>query len=257
MGKSNTKSSKNYLVSAVFGVIVIAIVQKWWPGLIPWATFDLWTPKGTLGEWLRVAWPVFAWGCGLNLVIQIINWIGNSSPKTGILRTVLRLQNPSPAQILGGGTLISIWEGVVEEISFRWLIFYATIGTVTLGNFLFFGWLGFGFQEWFHMNVWGPFADWTTLGCLKEYIFFPTGDSDTTLSWAVGAAMLSTNAFFRDGHKYQGPLGIINSWFMGMYFFWLSFRFGLPAAIAVHFAYDFLIFATVAVMTALRERRIF
>ena len=33
------------------------------------------------------------------------------------------------------------------------------------------------------------------------------------------------------GHKYQGLFGLINSWFIGMYFFYLMFTFGLVAAI--------------------------
>lgn len=246
--KTEAEQGKNWIMSALGGCITIWIVQTWWPGLIPWPTFDLWTPRGSVGEWLVRAWPIFAWGCGLNFVIQIINW-SRDSPTSRAFRWFLRREEPSAALIFGKGTLISLWAGVAEEIAFRWLIFYAAIGTVTFGNFLFFGWLGFGIPAWFHLNVWGPIADWTTGGYLSQFIFYPTG-------WMVGAGMLYSNAMFRDGHKYQGPLGVINAWFIGMYLFWVSFRFGLPAAIVVHFAYDFLIFAVAAAMTALRRGRL-
>ena len=63
--------------------------------------------------------------------------------------------------------------------------------------------------------------------------------------------MLYTNAFFRDGHRYQGPIGVLNSWFAGMFLFWIMFTYGLPAAILVHFMYDFLIFSLGAIRVAL------
>ena len=66
-------------------------------------------------------------------------------------------------------------------------------------------------------------------------------------SWAVGAAVISANAFFRDGHKYQGILGVLNSWFAGMFFFWMMFAHGLWAAMVVHFTYDVVVF-TVATL---------
>lgn len=62
----------------------------------------------------------------------------------------------------------------------------------------------------FHMNVWGPLADWSTGGYLHDTIFHPTG-------FAVGSTMLYANAFFRDGHKYQDIIGVLNSWFLGMF----------------------------------------
>lgn len=41
---------------------------------------------------------------------------------------------------------------------------------------------------------------------------------------------------------YLGWFGFINSWFIGLYFFCLTFTFGLIAAIVVHVTYDVLIF---------------
>ena len=89
------------------------------------------------------------------------------------------------------------------------------------------------------MNVWGPLVDWTTFGYLTKHIFSETG-------WYVGAAMLYSNAFFRDGYKYQGLMGVINSWFIGMFLFWVTFNYGLPAAILIHFLYDFLLMSVIS-----------
>ncbi|MFA6234845.1 MAG: hypothetical protein WC824_11805, partial [Bacteroidota bacterium] len=171
------KEGRNYLVSALVSIPIIWLVQTYWPHLIPWQTFALWESKGTIGDWLNGAWPIFAWGCGLTLILQILG--GSSRAPTWLFRR----REPSAAGILGKGLLVSVWAGVVEEIAFRWLIFYGAIGTVTLSNFLIFGWLGFGVPEWLHMNIFGPVVDWTTGGYLTEYIFHPSG-------WMVGAAML-------------------------------------------------------------------
>ena len=134
-----------------------------------------------------------------------------------------------------GGLATSLIAGIGEEISFRWLFFMDNIIGCTIANFFLLGFIGCGIPEFFHMYVAGPIANFTTFGALEPWIYHVSG-------WAVGASVLATNAFFRDGHKYQGPFGIINSWFGGMYLFWVMFRFGLPAAILVHFLYDFLIF---------------
>ena len=63
-----------------------------------------------------------------------------------------------------------------------------------------------------------------------------------TTPWFVGAALLSANAMFRNGHKYQGPIGIVNSWYIGMFLFWIMFQFGLIVAIIVHILYDVIVF---------------
>ena len=138
-----------------------------------------------------------------------------------------------------GGTFISLFAGVVEEISFRWILFFSSIASVTFINFLFFGFLGFGVPEWVFTNILNPVVNWVSFGALEPWLLHPAG-------WQIGAGLLSANAFFRDSHKYQGFLGWLNSWFLGLFFFWLTMKFGLLAAITAHFTYNFLIFVTVA-----------
>lgn len=216
------KSGRNYLASALFGAITIAFVKWLWPSMIPFDAFAFWSWEKPVGELFAAAWPIFAWGGGVTALIAFT---------TRNKREV----NRNAEGIIVGGTIISIWAGVVEEICFRWLIFLSSIFWVQVVNFLLLGFMGWGIPE--HLFVWifRPLADWTTLGGLHAQLFHPA-------TWAVGAAMLSANALFRDGHKYQGPFGWINSWFCGMFFFWIMFTFGLPAAILIHFLYDLLIF---------------
>ncbi len=214
------KFSEKFNSKILASIILLPIIMWLWPRVVPFGLFEFWRIRGGAGEWLYSAWPIFAWAAGVTIFIQIMN------------RN--ELLHHSATDIAIGGTVTSIIAGVGEEICFRWLFFLDAIVSVKIANFLFFGFLGFGLPELFHTNIWGPIANLTTLHYLEPYLFHTTG-------WAVGAALLSTNAFFRDGHKYQGPIGYINSWFIGMFLFWLMFRYGLLAAILVHFAYDFLI----------------
>lgn len=216
------KKQRNYLVSALCSALFVAIVKHFWPDVIPFDVFSFWHTRGRVGDWVVAAWPVFAWGALATLALSIFR------------RTPARtLQDAEGITVTG--LFISAWAGVTEEISFRWLIFLSSIVTVKIGNFLFFGFLGWGLPE--HLNAWifAPLADWTTLGMLHGELYHPAG-------WAVGAAILASNAAFRNGHKYQGVIGFINSWFVGMFFFWIMFSYGLPAAILVHFLYDAVVF---------------
>lgn len=157
------------------------------------------------------------------------------------------LRKRDAGEVFALGTIISIFAGVTEEIAFRWLLFFGGFLTLGATNWLFFGAMGFGIPEWFFTHLWGPLANWTTLGYMEPYINHPSG-------WLFGGTMLSVNAFFRDGHKYQGVFGWVNSWFLGMFFFYVMFNYGLLAAIVIHFLYDFLIFSTVALITRIAGR---
>ena len=100
--------------------------------------------------------------------------------------------------------------------------------------------------EYIYVHLMGPLVDWVTFGTLHDTLFHPTG-------FAVGAALVSANAFFRDGHKYQGIVGIVNSWFLGMFFFYLMLNYGLPAAILIHSLYDAVVFSMSALILAVRN----
>ncbi|MFB6306464.1 MAG: hypothetical protein ABEH43_05665 [Flavobacteriales bacterium] len=117
---------------------------------------------------------------------------------------------------------------------------------VQIMNFLFFGWFGelvgleLGLAKLIHIYIAGPIANFTTAGYLEAQIFSQSG-------WYVGAGLLSANSFFRDGHKYQGFLGWINSWFLGMFFFWTMFHYGLIAAIFLHTMYNIMVWGVLGV----------
>jgi hypothetical protein len=239
MSKENSRKGHKYEISIGTAIMTIVIVQALWPGVIPFEMFSVWQTKGGILDWLAAGWPFLAWGFGIQTLIILVHW------EHRLMRDTY--EAASPIKILKVGALISLQAGVVEEISFRWLIFFAQIFWLKVANFLIFGFLGFGLTEFFQVNMFGPIADLTTLGSLQVWLTNPT-------TWAVGAAMLGTNAFFRDGHAYQGWFGILNSWCLGMAFFWLMFSFGLPSAILIHVLYDLVIFATIALFAAIRKR---
>ena len=94
----------------------------------------------------------------------------------------------------------------------------------------------------------GPVVNFLTLGHLQPYLL-------GSLGWAVGAAIISSNGKFRDGHAYQGLFGWINAWFCGMFFFYLMFTYGILASIIVHFLYDILIFIVVYLDAVIERAR--
>lgn len=80
------------------------------------------------------------------------------------------------------------------------------------------------------MNIAGPTANFITLGYLKPWLL--------DRGWLFSLCILGSTAFFREEHKYQGVLGFANSWFLGMFFFYMMLTHGLFAAICAHFFYN-------------------
>jgi len=213
----------SYLVRAFWAAIVVGIVGFIWPGAIPYSFFQLWHTEGSVADWLTTSIPILVWGAGFTALVSI-------------LTRNKREENDNAEVNFGIGFLVSLWAGVMEEICFRWLIYMScTLGAIVV-NFLIFGWLGFGVPEWLVLHIFGPVANFFTLGLLKAQLVNPA-------AWAIGCGVLGANAFFRDGHKYLGFIGFVNSWFIGMFMFYLLFTYGLLACILVHFLYDLAIFA--------------
>lgn len=208
-------------VSVLMAALITIPLTRWLaPGLIPMGAAQIWDAHGTgLGDWLWVGLPMFAWGVGINIV-----WLYPQRK---------HLHRHDPAKELIRSVLVSVLAGVLEEISFRWLLFFAAFPSLAISNYLFFGVFGFGIAEFVHIHLAGPLADFTTCGYLHDELF--------GRGWLLGASLLSANAFFRNGHRYQGLFGYANSWFVGMFLFYVMFHYGLGAAIVVHFMYDLLI----------------
>lgn len=236
-----TKAGIIYALAAIVSLTIIGVAKLFFPHLIPFELMSLWNTTGSVGDWFVAGLPIFAWGIGVNIV-HLIRIDSGSPNNPAMLRRML----PTGMSVWIEEIKTSLFAGVIEEIYFRWFYFLSAIVVVSFFNLCFFGWLGFGVPEWFFLHLGGPLADWTTFHYLHDHIFDARG-------WAIGSAMLLSNAGFRNGHKYQGFFGYVNSWFMGMFFFWILFQYGLPAAILLHFIYDFLIGTVAAIYIAAKR----
>ncbi len=217
-----TQTAGMYLASGVFTFLFLVVIVWLFPWSIePFTLFQFWNKTDIMGG-ICASWPIFVWAA---LVTTFAAALTNNK----------HCDNQNAEDHLVTGFAVSVFAGVTEEIIFRWIIFLDSIIAVKVANWLFFGWLGFGLPEWFFSNLCGPVASFFTYGKM-DWLLFEYG------SWAIGAACLAAAAKFRAGHAYLGLLGFINSWYIGMFLFWIMFQYGLLAAIVVHFLYDLIIF---------------
>jgi hypothetical protein len=220
--EEESEKKKGSIVNySIIGFLMLVVIMRIWPSVIPFSLFQFWEFKGDAKELLISSWPLFAWGAGFTAIVSLLT--RNS-----------REENSDAEGSLFFGVLVSVFAGVFEEIAFRWIFFYVAIASLKVVNFLIFGWLGFGVAEWFATTLAIPLADFATLGHLKPFLYGS--------GWAVGGAILSSNGRFRREHAYLGFVGWVNSWFCGMLLFYIMFTHGLLAAMLVHFLYDLFIY---------------
>jgi len=212
---------KQFVILGLIAAVIVYSLKSIWAATVPYDFFQFWHSSGTVSQWLWSARYVFAWGIG---VTTLFSFISHDRPE---------ISRQAEANYVSG-IFTSVLAGVLEEIVFRWLYFFFYIFLAVVMNFLFFGFLGFGLVAWF-TGIFGWLADVCTFGMLHAQLTNPA-------TWSIAAGILCANGCFRDGHKYLGFFGYVNAWFIGMFFFWLMFTYGLVAAILVHFLYDFGIF---------------
>ena len=207
----------------IYPALFMIVMARWLcPEVIPFTNFQFWKMNGSLGEAIKSSWILLVWGTGATILIAACTKNSQS-------------ENLEAESFLLNGLFRSVRAGVLEEICFRWILFYSAMVGIKTINWLIFGCLGWGFAEHMYTYVLCPIANWSTLGYMHDILF-------NELGWVVGAAVISSNGNFRNGHAYQGLLGYTNSWFVGMFLFFLMFRFGLVAAIVVHALYDIFLY---------------
>ena len=79
-----------------------------------------------------------------------------------------------------------------------------------------------------------PIANWTTFGMMEPIL---TDRSAPLFLFGIFAA----NIAFRNGHKYLGPIGFVNSWYIGMVMIYATVTYGILTAIVLHAVYDIII----------------
>jgi hypothetical protein len=140
------------------------------------------------------------------------------------------------------GVWISLNAGFFEEMLYRWLVFFIAM---VFGRAL--NAITFGLVEWAYTTLLLPITNVVTFGALAPQLINP--------EWLLGAAVISTNAAFRRAHQQLGLLAVINSWFLGIVFFWLMFNYGLVSSIIAHTAYDLVVIATLVALSKLHTPR--
>ncbi|GAA0935628.1 hypothetical protein [Nonomuraea longicatena] len=217
-----------------FAASALLVVGLEWlaPDVIPFRldTF-LQSPLG-FKDALTLIWPVLAVGVLMSLVFTIRSrdaqrYLARFGAEEGQV-VVLR---PFPVFV----------SSALEEIAFRFVLFYAAIAGARFMDFLVLGFADLHPVRWLFADVLVPVADFATAGRMREILLLSP--------WFVAAAVLASNGRFRNGHTYQGVLGWIFSWYFGMSLFLVMFEHGLPVAIAVHIFYNMTVVALNRVVT--------
>jgi hypothetical protein len=92
---------------------------------------------------------------------------------------------------------------------------------------------------WIYDNFMFPVANFMTAYMMSDVLGTP---EKFGYLFVVGA--FAANIKFRDGHKYQGPIGFVNSWYSGMIFLYAMLTYGIWVAIFVHASYNVLLSLT-------------
>jgi Type II CAAX prenyl endopeptidase Rce1-like len=189
------------------------------PQIFSYQYFDFWYKADFNGMFKFVTdrWLIFSTITISNIVFLIV------SDKNRVFLS-------SPYNKLFAGLVSSIFAGVSEEIVYRWLLFFASIGTIAGTDYLTGGfvfghgliYLGFMFTKFF-VNL-------ATFGSLSNYIY--------STNWLIGAAMIVSAAKFREGHENYGPLGYWFAWYFGLFTQVIVFNFGILPAIVLHIFID-------------------
>lgn len=240
------KTIKEMFAKIFWILFIIGLVYLFAPNLIPWTFFGLWKPVGSLSTWLSAGTPIFIWAVAVTILLEPFRYKNNVSKYQ---KLILKFNNPeaypSVSEIIFKGTLTSFWAGISEEVYYRWLGLMGGIGISVFMNFLFFGFLGFGIPEAITNYITAPLANFFTGGYLANWL--------AESPWYIACAILTINADFREGHQHLGIVGLINSWFIGMFLFWIMFSYGLLAAIVIHIIYDLIIYSLFALSIAVRR----
>jgi hypothetical protein len=215
-----------------FGASVLLVVGLEWfaPDVIPFEldTFLTVPQRSPVGfkDALSLIWPVLAVGVLMSLVFAI---------RTRRIQRHLAAHGAEEGQVVVLRPFPVLVSSALEEIAFRFVLFYAAIAGVKFMDFLVLGFADLHPVRWLFAEVLIPVADFATAGRMREILLLSP--------WFVAAAVLSSNGRFRNGHSYQGVLGWIFSWYFGMSLFLVMFEHGLPLAVFVHIFYNMTVLA--------------
>jgi hypothetical protein len=246
------------VISLVFtglAFLVWAVVEKIKPEFF---NYPFWCTTDNIFQSVLRFWPLFVWGA----IMALIGYGGKLITKE------------DAEEIFLLDTATSVMAGLWEELGFRCVFILTAMVGIWLSNFfwkwtiiilvvvsvitllasltkediaifligiimmLIFGGLGFFLWNvedpvyWVYERIVIPVTNFVTLGLCKDVLY------NKSVSLVFIAGMISANSRFRDGHKYQGFKGMLNSWFIGMVLLVAMINHGLVVAMIVHALYD-------------------
>jgi hypothetical protein len=242
------------------------IVERFWPDFFSPSKVSH-TSTDILGS-IAAFWPLFVY-CAAMSVFALM------AIKPRYLRT------NSAEEMLFLDTVVSIFAGIWEELGYRcvfimtamiglmfvnfiwsWFIWImlifmgfviigliaqsksllmAIIGLVVFGIYVALVYFTWGLDDpvyWLYQNIIFPVLSFVSFGTLDKVLYM----EGAPFLFIAGA--VSANAKFRDGHKYQGPIGLLNAWGVGFVLLYAMLYHGLLVAIILHALYDIQIHAT-------------
>lgn len=103
-------------------------------------------------------------------------------------------------------------------------------------------------------TAWATYCMPLGVKAIERMPIMPANSDHWTYLLYIGAVLWS-NAQFRNGHKYQGPSGMMNSYVIGLYMFFIAFTHGLIYAIILHVAFDVILFTSEHLCQVIKNRR--
>lgn len=221
---------KDYLATTAIMLGLIWFLSSYEPTLQPYGLFQLWDSTGSILSWLIAGSGIILWGFLIAARTVALGDVDN---------------NENAAKTFRSGVLLSISDAIGSELQYRWTYFFLfamvlPIADWCLGGFMFtFGYTTFngGVLHAFVTFIGAPVVNFLTYGLLEPQLM----DSN---KWFVAGAILWSTRLYRDMHQNPGVFGVLNSWFLGLMFFFIMFTYGLLATIVVHALYHLVIFST-------------
>ena len=135
-----------------------------------------------------------------------------------------------------GLTIFILWMLASIGPEGRWLKIILLLGlTLPLGYLVITSEFGANPVYWIYENIWFKLWSFISFGMLDSILYNP----EFSPLFIMGAT--SANAAFRDGHKYQGPIGFLNSWVAGFIFLHAMMFHGIVVAIILHISYNLMV----------------
>jgi hypothetical protein len=252
---------KEELIKGQLGSLIIvglaflfwAFVEKFWPSYFSPFEWSQSTSNVLLS--ILAFWPIFLWAGFWSL-------LSCSELKPRYLRTV------SAEDHLFLDSITSVLAGLWEELAYRCVFILTAMIGIAVMNFvwswaitiaavililvclahskgflalivaglgavlLYYTW---GLNDplyWFYQSIVFPILSFFSFRLLDPILYHEA------IPFLAIAGMVSANASFRDGHKYQGLFGLLNAWTIGYILLYAMVFHGLWVAILVHALYD-------------------